>query len=339
MAMIKSWITVALLLGLHVGIVLGQIKAPEISEMRWGSDFNLHIRLSNDTNYVMDVRALHHAARVITDTAQQSTTYYPVNLDEEFISYLKQRKLQTEATQSPQDTAKRTIPTTLWSALHKSVGGGYVHFINCVMYSLESQQLNLSDAIMLRPVTKWKPKPMTATYKRTQKWQHYIPFDQKQAQKEYKLRAKESDIRDLQGIPQHFIDRFLATSQKQYDAMELEGKRHFVAQINLVRLLLGAKYLGASQIDYIRGKVENALALYSLNNLPSVIIFDDYNAAVAMSLDKTGYRIDYVVFRDQERLLPSEQKIRIEKIETLVEAVNEANENVFRKRLSTYYGR
>jgi hypothetical protein len=58
-----------------------------------------------------------------------------------------------------------------------------------------------------------------------------------------------------------------------------------------------------------------------------------------MSLDKMGYRIDYVVFRDQERLLPSEQKIRIEKIETLVEAVNEANENVFRKRLSTYYGR
>jgi hypothetical protein len=339
MVMIKSWITVALLLGLHVGIVLGQIKAPEISEMRWGSDFNLHIRLSNDTNYVMDVRALHHAARVITDTAQQTTTYYPVNLDEEFIGYLKQRKLQTEATQSPLDTAKRTAPTTLWSALHKSVGGGYVHFINCVMYSLESQQLNLSDAIMSRPVTNWKPKPMTATYKRTQKWQHYIPFDQKLAQKEYKLRAKENDLRDLQGIPQHFIDRFLATSQKQYDAMLLEGKRHFLAQINLVRLLLGAKYLGVSQINYIRGKVENALALYSLNNLPSVIIFDDYNAAVAMSLDKMGYRIDYVVFRDQERLTPSDQKIRIEKIESLVEAVNEANENVFRKRLSNYYGR
>ncbi len=333
------WISATLALCLYAVVAVGQIKAPSISDMRWGTDFNLHIRLSNDTNYVMDVRALHHAGGILIDTLKQSTTYYPVNLDEQFISYLKQRRLEIESEASANDTTKRSTPVTLWSALHKTVGGGYIHFINCIMYSLESQHLNLSDAIMTRPVSSWKPKPMTDTYKRTKKWKQYIPFDQKMAQTEYKLRVKENELRDLQGVPQHFIDRFLATSQKDYEKMVQEGKRNFVAQINLVRLLLGAKYLGASQIDYIRAKVENALALYSLNNLPSVIVFDDYNAAVAMSLDNLGYKIDYVVFRDQEHLSRDEQKIRIEKIEALVEAVNEANENVFRKRLSTYYGR
>ncbi len=333
-----NWYIVTLVLCVHTQLLMGQIKAPSISEMRWSSDYNLHIRLSNDTNYVMDVRALHHAGRTITDTSRQSTTYYPVNLDEEFVAYLKQRKLQ-QAAAAASDTSRRETPQTLWSALHKTVGGGYIHFINCLMYSLESQQLNLSDPIMLRPITKWKPKPMTATYKRTQKWTHYIPFDQKTAHKEYKQRARENDLRDLQGIPEHFIDRFLGTSQKDFDKLVSEGKRSFVAQINIVRLLLGAKYLGASQISFIRDKVENALALYSLSNLPSIIIFDDYNAAVAMSLDKLGYRIDYVVFRDQERLSPEEQKLRIEKVEALVEAVNEANEAVFRKRLSGYYSR
>lgn len=333
------WISATLTLCLYVVVAMGQIKAPSISDMRWGADFNLHIRLSNDTNYVMDVRALHHAGGILIDTLKQSTTYYPVNLDEQFINYLKQRRLEVESEAMGNDTTKRSTPVTLWSALHKTVGGGYVHFINCIMYSLESQHLNLSDAIMTRPVTNWKPKPMTDTYKRTKKWKQYIPFNQKMAQTEYKMRVKENELRDLQGVPQHFIDRFLATSQKDYEKMVQEGKRNYVAQINLVRLLLGAKYLGSSQIDYIRAKVENALALYSLNNLPSVIVFDDYNAAVAMSLDNLGYKIDYVVFRDQELLSRDEQKIRIEKIEALVEAVNEANENVFRKRLSTYYGR
>lgn len=332
------WFPVTLVLCMLPQLGLGQIKAPTISEMRWSSDYNLHVRLSNDTNYIMDVRALHHAGRTISDTSRQATTYYPVNLDEEFVNYLKQRRLQQTAA-SGSDSTRRDAPATLWSALHKTVGGGYVHFLNCLMYSLESQQLNLSDPIMLRPVTKWKPKPMTATYKRTQKWTHYIPFDQKLAQKEYKLRARENDLRDLQGVPPHFIDRFLATSQKDYEKLVSEGKRNFVAQINLVRLLLGAKYLGSSQIAFIRDKVENALSLYSLNNLPSIIIFDDYNAAVAMTLDKLGYRIDYVVFRDQERLTADEHKVRLEKVEALVEAVNEANEAVFRKRLSTYYGR
>lgn len=318
-------------------VLVGQPTMPSISEMRWGRDFNLHVKLSNDTNYVMDVRALHHTGDVTFDSDKESTTYYPVSLDEEFISYIKNRKLETETLNSS-DTIKTTRPTTLWSALHGTLGGGYVHFVNCLVYALESNHLSLTDPIMVRPASNWKPKPMTQSYKRTRKWTHYIPYNQKLAQREYKLRRKENDLKDLQGIPDKFIDLFLSTSQKQYDQLKIEGQRMKVAQIDLIRLLLGAKYLGTYQIDYIQQRVTASVLLYSLNNLPTIIIFDDYKAAVAMSLDKSGYKMDYVVFQDQETLSNIEYSQRFDKIEALIKAINEANERVFRKRLSTYYG-
>jgi hypothetical protein len=103
-------------------------------------------------------------------------------------------------------------------------------------------------------------------------------------------------------------------------------------------LLLGAKYLGVNQIEYIQKRVTSSVLLYSVSNLPSVIIFDDYQAAVAMTLDKSGYNIDYVVFQDQNTISTEEFNDRYSMIETLIEAINEANEKVFRKRLSSYYG-
>ena len=314
-----------------------QSPMPSIREMKWGRDYNLHVKLSTDSNYVMDVRGLYHTSELVLDTTNQSTTYYPVSFDEEFISYIKQRKLDADKKVEVDSTSKEP-PKTLWSALHGTLGGSYVHFINCLIYSLESGQLNLNDPIMKRPVSDWKPKPMTPTFKRTQKWTHYIPYDQKLAQKEYKLRQKENDLKDLQGVPERFVQAFLTTSQKDYEQLAQSGKRHQVAQIDIVRLLVGAKYLGASQISFIQSNVTAAVAMYGLNNLPTVIIFDDFNAAVAMVLDKAGYKIDYVVFRDQESISAEEQSLRIDQIEALIETINEANERVFKKRLSTYYG-
>lgn len=331
------WILAICILALYPLLSVGQSAMPSIREMKWGRDYNLHVKLSTDSNYVMDVRGLYHTSDLVLDTASQSTTYYPVSFDEEFISYIKNRKLEPEEVVAG-DTAKAVPAKTLWSALHGNLGGGYVHFINCLVYSLESGMLNLTDPIMKRPVTDWKPKPMTDTYKRTRKWEYYMPYDQKLAQKEYKKRVKENDLRDLQGIPERFIQDFLITKQKEYELLASTGKRHQVAKIDLVRLLLGAKYLGADQISFIQNKVTSAVGMYGLNNLPTVIIFDDYNAAVAMVLDKVGYKIDYVVFRDQESISAEEQNLRIEQIEALIDAINEANERVFKKRLSSYYG-
>ena len=96
---------------------VGQTK---ISEMKWGLDYNLHVKLSNDTNYVVDVRGLYHTGKnLFVDTTDQSTTYYPVKLDGEFIQYLKNQKLSdNEGDQT--DSIRKEQPKTLWSALHKS---------------------------------------------------------------------------------------------------------------------------------------------------------------------------------------------------------------------------
>jgi hypothetical protein len=322
---------------LYSFISVAQSTAPSISEMRWGRDYNLHVKLSNDSNYVMDVRALHHTGDLSFNPDEESTTYYPVNLDEEFVNFIKNRKLEADSL-SGLDTIPLQKPKTLWSALHGTLGGGYVHFVNCLVYALESQHLSLSDPIMKRPASNWKPKPMTQTYKRTRKWEHYIPNNQKLAKREYKLRKKENELKDLQGIPTRFLVTFKKTSQKQYDQLRVDGRKTQVAQIDLIRLLLGSKYLGIDQIEYIQKRVTSSVLLYSLSNLPSVIIFDDYRAAVAMTLDKTGYKIDYIVFQDQNNISNEEYNQRFDKIEAFIKAINEANEEVFRKRLSTYYG-
>lgn len=310
---------------------------PKISEMKWGLDYNLHVKLANDTNYVMDVRGLYHTGKnLFIDTTDQSTTYYPVKLDGEFIQYLKNQKL-TGSDENVVDSSQKSDLKTLWSALHKTLGGGYVHFVNCLIYTLESNQLYLTDPIMKRPVSDWKPKPMTESFKRTRKWAFYIPYDQKAAKKEYKKRKADNDLKDLAGIPATFIELFYKTNQKEYDQFRVEQKKQVVSQIDIVRLMLGAKYLGKEQIQYIQSKVQTAILRYNINTLPSVIIFDDYNAAVSMTLDNSGYKIGYIVFRDQGSISKEESDIRHQKIEKMVKAVNEANERVFKKRLQNYY--
>ena len=178
---------------------------------------------------------------------------------------------------------------------------------------------------------------MTESFKRTRKWEYYIPYDQNNAKKEFKKRKAENDLKDLQGIPAGFIDLFTKTSQKQYEQLRELQKKQPVSQIDIVRLMLGAKYLGKEQIQYIQSKVQTAILRYNINTLPSVIIFDDYNAAVSMTLDNTGYKIGYIVFRDQSSISIEESDIRHHKIEMMVKAVNEANDRVFKKRLQNYY--
>ncbi|MFA5646711.1 MAG: hypothetical protein WC951_00255 [Bacteroidales bacterium] len=329
------WLYVLLLCSM---VSMGQQKMPSISELRWGRDYNLHVKLSNDTNYVMDVRALYHTDEFSFDSESESATFYPVSLDEDFINHLKTRKLEIEEQSLSDSAVSKQQPSTLWSALHGTLGGGYVHFVNCLVYAIESQHLSLSDPIMIRPQSKWKPKPVTQSYKRTKKWSNYIPYDQNLAQREYKLRKRENDMKDLQGVPSKFLNLFLETSQKDYEMLASQGKRMQIAQIDLVRLLLGTKYLGISQIEYIQQRVTSSILLYSKSNLPSIIIFDDYKAAVAMTLDRSGYKIDYVVFQDQDVISSQEYEQRFTKIEAFIATINEANDKVFRRRLSTYYG-
>ncbi|PID90367.1 MAG: hypothetical protein CSA97_03265 [Bacteroidetes bacterium] len=328
---------ILLLLALTLGTTLA--RGRNIQQMIWGQDYKLHVKLSNDSSYVMDVRGLYHQGDAAAPIDTENTTYLPVALDADFIRMVKEKPLKDSlaAASTSDSLASRKRNSTLWAALHHEIGGGYVHLVNCIMYALESRQLNLANPIMLRPKTSWKPDPMTESYRRTRRWEHYVPLKQKLARREYKYRKRDGQLTDLQGVPKSFIDLFEDTSDRGYRKLQSERKQTQMAQIDLVRIMLAARYLGEKQIAYISDCVRNAITRYTASNLPSVIILDDFKAAVAMRLDTAGYRVDHIVFENQKKLPPEEVQKRTAAINRLVANINEANNRLFLRRLNSYY--
>ena len=83
--------------------------------------------------------------------------------------------------------------------------------------------------------------------------------------------------------------------------------------------------------------VLKAMVDYSENQLPSIIIFDNFNAAVAMTLNETGYKIENIVFAD-ERFISMETRLdRMNQIKLIVSQINEVNKDLFQQKLKTYY--
>ena len=313
----------------------------EISSMKWGADFNIHITFSNDSTSILDVRGLYHSTSTMPQMAvgSEEVTYYPVTLDPDFVGALKDKKLEsfdgdTTAALKFSDTVRAK---TLWSALHGEIGGGYIHFINCLIYSLESKSLNLWSPFYRRPESNWKPKPMTESYRRTKNWKYYFPDNQKLAQKEYLIKQKNGELGDMKLLPKSFIDLFLNTNQKQYEELVANGETNKVAIIDMIRLLVSANYLGLDQISLIQGAVSRSIMKYSMNSLPSVIIFDDFGAAVAMTLDHEGYKIDNVVFNQQETLSAEEIEQRMQLMQNVIRQVNSINKKLFERNLKNYY--
>ena len=254
-------------------------------------------------------------------------------MENEFVQKLKQTELDT----SLKNEKLKESYKTLWSALHNTIGGGWVHFVNCLLYSLEKGYLDVKAPLMKRPESNWKPNPITESFKRTKKWEYYVPVDQKLAIKEYKIKKKNNELGHLNDIPQEFIDLLLNTSQKQYEQLDQIYKSRAKARIDLVKILVGANYLGETQIKYIKSMVLKSMVDYAEDQLPSVIIFDNFNAAVAMSLNETGYQVDEIVFVD-ERFISIETRIeRINQINSIVANINEVNKEVFQQKLKSYY--
>lgn len=313
----------------------------EISSMRWGADFNIHITFSNDSTSILDVRGLYHSTSTMPQMAvgSEEVTYYPVTLDPDFVDALKNKRLESfgDDTTTTLKFSDTTRAKTLWSALHGEIGGGYIHFINCLIYSLESKSLNLYSPFYRRPKSNWKPKPMTESYRRTCKWEYYCPDNQKLAQKEYYLKEKNGELGDIKLLPKSFIELFLTTNQKQYEQFAANGETNKVAIIDMMRLLLSANYLGIDQITLIQGAVSKSIIKYSMNSLPSVIIFDDFGAAVAMTLDHEGYKIDNVVFSQQDELSEEEISQRMQLMQGVINQVNSVNKKIFERNLKNYY--
>lgn len=306
----------------------------KISDMKWGSDFNIHITFSNDSTLIQDIKGLYHVNE--NPGTKKDFTYYPVALDPTFVESLKNKNLNPSYIQDSSNTNTTAIKT-LWNTIHPTVGGGFIHFINSLIYTLESKKLSLNAALLKRPESKWKPKPMTESFKRTKNWHYYIPENMTLAQKEYKIQAKNNELGDLRLLPPQFIELFLNTNDKQYNQLVKNKQLNKIAIIDMMRLLVSSKYLGAEQIEYIQAAVIKAIMKYNINNLPSVIIFDNYNAAVAMTLNEEGYKIDKVVFDNEQDLSPDEISTRIETMKIVINEINLANKEVFERKLKNYY--
>lgn len=318
------------LLVLLPGCVFGQYSSA-LSTMNWEYDSQIMMKLENDSTYSFDIRQLFHVNDISDDMFNTEFVYYPVDLGDDYIKDVKGYM--------PEEPRNPDKPWTLWSSLHHNLGGGWVHFTNCLLYALEKEQLSLTAPLMKRPESNWKPKPPTETYLRTKKWEYYAPVDQKYAIKEYKIRKEKHQLADLQSIPPTFINLFLNTNRREYKKIEEAGKTHELAKIDLVKLLLGANYLGEAQITYVSSSVLSAVKSYTVKNVPSVIVFDELDAAVAMKLDKEGYKIQEVVFRGGAQLTAFEAQKRTEEIKEIISKINIYNNQAFQKRLKTYYAR
>ena len=309
-----------------------------IKDMKWEEDSKLFLSLENDSNFILNIEDLFHSSTKPKILEKDGYTYYPAAIGEQFINQLKDKNIEIDTSNILFRNEPASVNITLWSAIHSSLGGGWVHFINALLYSLETRQLSITAPLMKRPVSNWKPKPVTESYKRTRKWEYYVPVNQKLAVKEYKLRKEEGKLGDINNIPEQYIELFLNTNDKEYEQMIANREYKKVAGIDLVKLLLGSNYLGIPQINYVKNMVLKSVLNYSRRqNIPSIIVFDDMDAAVAMKLDEYGYHIEKVVFKNEERLSGKQKEEQIQILAAIVSGINEMNKRIFEEKLQNYY--
>ncbi len=319
-----------------------EFAQPLIRNMSWGMDLQIELTMENDSVYVYDVETLQRT-QANRETRFRNFTYYQTTFSEDFVGRLKEKGVEYGIDTTLQDSIPsdsvlqmETKHNTLWSGIHGYIGGGWVHFVNTLLYSIESGHLDLRSPLMKRPETRWKPKPRTKSYKRTRRWDYYTPVTQREAKKEYKRKKENDELGNLAYLPEEQINLFLNTSQREYERMRYYDRRS-AARIDLVKLLLGANYLGQLQINYIRSVVLRSVVKYAQQQLPSVIIFDNFNAAVAMSLDTDGYNIEKIVFSDEGYVTEYDKEMREKAITKIVDNINEVNKEIFQEQLSKHY--
>ncbi|MFP3859730.1 MAG: hypothetical protein ACLFUW_02815 [Bacteroidales bacterium] len=308
---------------------------PGIKSMEWGSNLKINLQLTNDSSYTLNVDTLYHTDQTVGRRSKKYT-HYPARLSEEFITQLEQIEIDSFNVSDNKTSNVDVTGATLWSSLHHLIGGEWAHFTNTILYALEKNYLQLKAPLMKRPETNWRPSPMTESYKRTRRWDYFVPVDQRLAQKEYKIQKQNDELGALKDVPDEFIELFLETNNREYARMKERNEKDKIAKINLVKLLVGAKYLSTVQIDYIKTMVMKAINEHSKKELPSIIIFNNFNAAVAMSLNENGYKAEKITFNDKN-IAETQRQEREKAIRTIVDNINKTNKEIFKKRLESYY--
>jgi hypothetical protein len=333
----KKFLLIAII-SLNVIMTYSQEEQVMITQMTWGPDYQVYMKMSNDSSYIMQIAELFHANPEEIFSRHTEFLYYPVNFERSYIDSLLAHGMDTttDYTTANQVKEPQLRKETLWSSL-KSLGGGWVHFTNCLMYALETRQLELTAPLLTRPHSNWKPNPVTESWKRTHKWKYYVPVEQRYAIKEYKKRRKYNQLGDLNSVPKEYIKSFLSTSQSEYDELKAKKDYKTLAKIDLVKLMLGNAYMGQVQISYIKSRVLQAVTNYNAYHKPTVLIFDKYQAAVAMTMNETGYKAEKIIFKDQDQLYFEEIQQRTVIINGIIALINEANKKAFQEMLGTHF--
>jgi len=85
--------------------------------------------------------------------------------------------------------------------------------------------------------------------------------------------------------------------------------------------------------------VLKAVTNYKLRQMPTVLIFDEYEAAVSLTLDETGYIMENIIFKNENELIEEEISQRKAIINNYINLINQENKYQFQKRLKgTYIG-
>ncbi len=319
-------ISLLLLLTLLVLSAQAQPRKNVIREMKWGLESTISLTMANDSIYEINIEDVFQTDQSVNSS--DNDIYFPVNLSYDYIEKFKNNGISKD-----EDANLENI----YRAVHSITGGSFAHFMNLMIYSLQTYQLDLKSPEMMRPITKWRPNPITESYVRTRRWKYYTPQEFKNAKKEYDYRKKHNNLVELEGIPMAFIRRSNKTKDTKYVKLSNLGYNDQTAEIDLVRLMLGSNFLGKDQIRYIRNCVLQAVSEYKIYELPSLIIFKNYKAAVAMSLDATGYKVEGTVFSDDKQIDQGEKDRRTAEIQHVIQNINEANQKAIERKIKKLY--
>ena len=65
--------------------------ATEIKQMKWGLDYQVYLRLNNDSAYALNIESLFHVLPKDNQFQKPEFTYYPVRFDSTYIEKLRER--------------------------------------------------------------------------------------------------------------------------------------------------------------------------------------------------------------------------------------------------------
>ena len=152
---------------LMVTLLCFSVSAQDIvKEMRWGVDNKIYLTMGNDSVIVLKENTLFHNADTVANTT--GFTFLPAGLSQSYVNSVS----RTDSVTSDSISSKAI---TLWSALHHNLGGGWPHFVNAILYALETKKLDLTAPILRRPKSSWKPENPSEAWLRTHDWEYYLP--------------------------------------------------------------------------------------------------------------------------------------------------------------------